>query len=1190
MDKCKTQAEARGIYLQAAQAGEVKDIEWLLQNSKALGLDVNYTDASGLSALNHAIQNGHLVVLYPLLEHGVKVTDDLLRAVEHNFLEAVKLLCEFALHLKDEAEQRRIIDCRCSNDDFNHEVTPIILAAQKNNFNIVKVLLDAGARIPTSRTTSSDNFQRSVGTLALFKGLASNSYVAMESRDPVDRAFTLCNEIRRLSENEIEYRMSYREMETNVKLFATEFISHARSSEEIMTVLSHHDEKDRNNDGDDVTKSPLPKISRALNLKLFEFVAHPNCQQLIITKFYKRLLYLRDKGALYRTMFLGMLLFVYPVLAVLHVYSTRDKFKTFVRIPLVVFIMHLASDLTFVTLLTWEAMSDRQLAHTISFTRRQNFVVLLWIIGMIWQEIECFAAEGVRKVVTNWRRLRNIGIILLFVIGIVFEICATFEAPLSMTSSTTLTTTTDVPLNDHNIAKRSTDTNNSSRTLLKTNFTDGKFSEIGDYVVSELETTNPSINQTTKVQIKEEVVWRVMNYSAKRVAKVRRKPTIPRGTVPVGDETNDYLNLTWNHPQIMGRAFLSLAIAFSVLRMLSYVVISNVFGPLQISLGRMIKGSSHFFIVLGLILGSFAMGLTLTYSNQKITEIQQAQLQIHRVGTFTSVFQSVLSLYWSLFGLMPVEDLQLPGDYVVKETAGSVLYATFYVLIVVVLLNALIAVWSNLYNEIEENSDIQWKFSRTAMWMRYIDNDVRVPPPFNLLPTPRILRRVFRMFAYHPKWTTIEVEDLKPTFDEKWLRIRGLPILIDGRNQVYRQLDKQKSYNRVIDRLRDRYVSEKTGDESSTTIEVTKEDIRNLRNDLISLRYETFQKWLHVHEQFGTTNTDCLHIVKQSDPVTAILVRTGDIGSVLDQNLDTSDVLKSSLCEIETEAEEKIQTLSDKVCVLSEQGQAASAKVCELSQQLKAESAKVGVLSKEARAASAKVGALSKEAQAASARECALSQQLKAASAKRLYKPPAPVAIPPPVITQPIPPPVIPQQNPPPVIPKPIPEPVTETPCIEIPTQQIPLLSTESPCPVETINFESTPADSSLQTVPPPIVNASSTESLDVPCDNMQPQTPTIICRAPSSEAIGPPESPALPLTPFESSSMEEVTLTNDDTVPPSPSERRNSGQSDGGVHNIVVKLKNNLDAKKIKLNVEETARRTSMPNISFNVRKPWQI
>ena len=60
MDKCKTQAEARGIYLQAAQAGEVKDIEWLLQNSKALGLDVNYTDASGLSALNHAIQNGHL--------------------------------------------------------------------------------------------------------------------------------------------------------------------------------------------------------------------------------------------------------------------------------------------------------------------------------------------------------------------------------------------------------------------------------------------------------------------------------------------------------------------------------------------------------------------------------------------------------------------------------------------------------------------------------------------------------------------------------------------------------------------------------------------------------------------------------------------------------------------------------------------------------------------------------------------------------------------------------------------------------------------------------------------------------------------------------------------------------------------------------------------------------------------------
>ena len=50
---------------------------------------------------------------------------------------------------------------------------------------------------------------------------------------------------------------------------------------------------------------------------------------------------------------------------------------------------------------------------------------------------------------------------------------------------------------------------------------------------------------------------------------------------------------------------------------------------------------------------------------------------------------------------MPKEVLQIPNFAVVKETAGSLIYASFYVLVIVVLLNALIAVMSNLYNEIE---------------------------------------------------------------------------------------------------------------------------------------------------------------------------------------------------------------------------------------------------------------------------------------------------------------------------------------------------------------------------------------------------------------------------------------------------------------------------------------------------------
>ena len=66
---------------------------------------------------------------------------------------------------------------------------------------------------------------------------------------------------------------------------------------------------------------------------LAQFIAHPNCQQVIISQFYKQLLFVRDKSAVYRTFLFALLFLLYPFLAVLHVYSDRQKIKTFVRIP-----------------------------------------------------------------------------------------------------------------------------------------------------------------------------------------------------------------------------------------------------------------------------------------------------------------------------------------------------------------------------------------------------------------------------------------------------------------------------------------------------------------------------------------------------------------------------------------------------------------------------------------------------------------------------------------------------------------------------------------------------------------------------------------------------------------------------------------------------------------------------------------
>ena len=39
----------------------------------------------------------------------------------------------------------------------------------------------------------------------------------------------------------------------------------------------------------------------------------------------------------------------------------------------------------------------------------------------------------------------------------------------------------------------------------------------------------------------------------------------------------------------------------------------------------------------------------------------------------------------------------------------------------------------------QDDADIQWKFSRTRMWMPYLDEGNVMPPPFNLIPPPRVV-------------------------------------------------------------------------------------------------------------------------------------------------------------------------------------------------------------------------------------------------------------------------------------------------------------------------------------------------------------------------------------------------------------------------------------------------------------------
>lgn len=41
------------------------------------------------------------------------------------------------------------------------------------------------------------------------------------------------------------------------------------------------------------------------------------------------------------------------------------------------------------------------------------------------------------------------------------------------------------------------------------------------------------------------------------------------------------------------------------------------------------------------------------------------------------------------------------------------------------------------HHRTQDHADIEWKFARTKLWMSYFDEGGTLPPPFNIVPSPK---------------------------------------------------------------------------------------------------------------------------------------------------------------------------------------------------------------------------------------------------------------------------------------------------------------------------------------------------------------------------------------------------------------------------------------------------------------------
>lgn len=215
-------------FLDAAEYGNIPVVRKMLDESKTLNF--NCVDYMGQNALQLAVGNEHLEVTELLLikDGMARIGDALLLAISKGYVRIVEAILAhpaFAgglrLTLSPLEQELRDDDFYAYDEDgtrFSHDVTPVILAAHCQEYEIVHILLMKGARIERPHDyfckcmecmekQRRDSFSHSRSRMNAYKGLASAAYLSLSSEDPVLTALELSNELARLANIETEFKV-----------------------------------------------------------------------------------------------------------------------------------------------------------------------------------------------------------------------------------------------------------------------------------------------------------------------------------------------------------------------------------------------------------------------------------------------------------------------------------------------------------------------------------------------------------------------------------------------------------------------------------------------------------------------------------------------------------------------------------------------------------------------------------------------------------------------------------------------------------------------------------------------------------------------------------------------------------------------------------------------------------------------
>ncbi|XP_077296878.1 transient receptor potential-gamma protein-like isoform X3 [Arctopsyche grandis] len=730
-------------------------------------INVNCVDPLGRSALLMAIDNENLEMVELLIEHRVQTRDALLHAISEEFVEAVEALLDHEETRHKFGELHSWEALPPDTATFTPDITPLILAAHRDNYEIIKILLDRGATLPmphdvrcgcdecvTSR--QEDSLRHSRSRINAYRALASPSLIALSSKDPILTAFELSWELRRLSFMEHEFKIEYQELRKQCQEFATALLDHTRSSHELEVLLNHDPTGPAFEHGE---RMQLNRLKLAIKLRQKKFVAHPNVQQLLASIWYEGLPGFRRKNMALQALEIVRIGMMFPLFSASYIIAPHSALGKTMRKPFIKFICHSASYFTFLFML-------------ILASQRIETVIGGWLWGDTGPEKEDIPTKrGSPPSIVEW-------FILAWVSGLIWsEVKQLWDVGL------------EEYVND--------------------------MWNVIDFVTNSLYVATIALRIVAYYQVQREVA--------------------------LGWNTAESPREHWDawDPMLLSEGLFSAANIFSSLKLVYIFSVNPHLGPLQVSLSRMVMDIMKFFFLYVLVLFAFSCGLNqlLWYyadmEKKRCPKENTYGSKMHDINStkpepdtnacvvwrrFANLFETIQTLFWAVFGLVDLDSFELDGIKIFTRFWGMLMFGTYSVINIVVLLNLLIAMMNHSYQLISERADIEWKFARSKLWISYFEEGGTVPPPFNIIPTPKSL-------WYASQWIQRKMCGHSRAKKEHMRTIR-----------VKQASERDFRYQSIMRNLVRRYVTVQQRKAESQG--VTEDDVNEIKQDISAFRCE----------------------------------------------------------------------------------------------------------------------------------------------------------------------------------------------------------------------------------------------------------------------------------------------------------------------------------------------------------------